>query len=71
MAEGMVRMSLELSPDLHQILEDLVKRTHSSKSEILRKAIHLMNMATEASEKGKLFGVTNADGKLETRILVP
>jgi Arc/MetJ-type ribon-helix-helix transcriptional regulator len=70
-AEPTVRLSVTVSKSIDDLLERLSKRTGSSKSEVLRKAIFLMEAAADAKDKGKLFGVTDAEGHLETRILVP
>lgn len=46
-----VRLSLDVSPELNQKLDQLTEDTHSSKSDILRKAITLMGVAVEAKQK--------------------
>lgn len=48
-----VRLSLDVSPELYQLLESLAKRTDESKSDVLRKAIVLMDVAVKASQEGK------------------
>jgi predicted transcriptional regulator len=70
-AEPTVRLSVTVSKSIDELLDRLAERSGTSKSEVLRKAIFLMEAAADAKDKGKLFGVTSADGKLETRILVP
>jgi predicted transcriptional regulator len=69
MAENMVRMSLELSPDVNQTLDRLAERMHTSKSEVLRKAIGLIEVAVEAREQGKEFGIAEKGTPLQTRII--
>jgi len=69
MAEKMVRLSLELSPDLNRLLDDLSERMHTSKSEVLRKAIGLIEVAVDAREKGKVLGIADKTTPLETRIV--
>jgi hypothetical protein len=52
-----VRLSLDVSPELNMRLEQIVRATHASnKSEVLRKAIALMDVAVEAKAQGhKLY----------------
>lgn len=49
----MVRLNLDLSPELNQILDELVNKTGTSKSEILRQAITLMQIMVIAKEETK------------------
>lgn len=64
-----VRLSLAVSPELDALLEDLAKKTRSSKSEVLRKAIVLMGVAVTAKEEGKKFGVADQDQPLAKEIV--
>ncbi len=41
-----VRLSLDVSPELNHVLDNMAEKTHSSKSEILRKSIALMEVAS-------------------------
>ena len=52
-----VRLSLDLSREANELLEDLVRELGASnKSEVLRKAIALMKVAADAKEAGhKLY----------------
>ena len=56
-ARERVRFSLDLTPELNELLEEMVKDLGASnKSEVLRKAIALMKVATEAKQQGhKLY----------------
>ena len=54
-AERSVKLSVEVSADLNEILEQLAKDAHESKSDILRKGIALMKIALEAKKQGKKF----------------
>lgn len=49
-----IRLSLDLSPELNARIEQIVRSTHASnKSEVLRKAIALMDVAVQAQEQGR------------------
>jgi len=67
--EGRVRLILEVSHELNETLEHLASRARVSKSEILRKAIALIEVALEAKDKKQTIGINDQDGKLVTRII--
>ena len=69
MSEKAIRLSLEVSPQLNAKLEELAAKTHGSKSEVLRRAIALMDIAVQAKEDGKKFGVAGKDQELATEIV--
>jgi predicted transcriptional regulator len=64
-----VRLSLELSPQLNETLEELAERIHGSKSDVLRKAIAIMEVAVRAKEEGKKFGIAERDQTLSTEVV--
>ena len=52
----MVRLSVDVSPELNDLLDELARQTRSTKSDVVRKAIALMELAVEARMGGeKLF----------------
>jgi predicted DNA-binding protein len=48
-----VRLSVDVSPELNDLLDTLAEKTHSTKSDVLRRAIGLMDVAVEAREHGQ------------------
>jgi predicted transcriptional regulator len=64
-----VRLSLELSPQANETLEELSEKIHGSKSEVLRKALALMEVAVRAREQGYKLGIANKDQQLMTEII--
>lgn len=69
MSNELIRLSLDVSPDLNQILDRMAAKTHTSKSEILRKSIALMEVAVREKEKGNHLGVINNDEKIIKEIV--
>jgi len=59
-----IRLSLDVSPDLNEMLEKMANKSHSSKSDILRKSIALMEVAVTEKAKGNHLGVVNEDRKI-------
>lgn len=64
-----VRLSLDISPELNALLEMLADKTGGTKSDVLRKAISLMEVAVEAKRQGKKFGIAERDQQLSTEII--
>ena len=68
-AKEKVRLSLDISPELNALLEQLAASTGSTKSEVLRKAIALMEVAVDAKRQGKKLGIAERDQPLATEII--
>lgn len=64
-----VRLSLAVSPELNDRLEQLASSGHMSKSEVLRKAIALFDVVAEAKSEKKRFGILDQDKRLLTEIV--
>lgn len=64
-----VRLSLDISPELNVLLEELAVAIGGTKSEVLRKAIALMEVMVEAKRQGKKFGIAEKDQPLATEII--
>ena len=68
-ARAEVRLSLVVSPELNETLEELAERSHSSKSDILRKAIALFDVAAQAKQKDQRIGILDRDDKVVKEIV--
>lgn len=65
-----VRLTLEFPERTNEQLEELVERTNSSsKTEVLRKALALLEVAVTAQEEGKKVGVAEKDQPLTTEFV--
>lgn len=64
-----VRLSLDVSPELNDLIEDLAERTDGTKSDVLRRAIALMDVAVKANEQGMKVGVAADDNSLTTEFV--
>jgi len=65
-----VRLSLEVSTELNQTLEKLAEKTESgSKTEVLRKAIALMEVAMGAKDRGETVGLVDNQNNVVTKIV--
>jgi hypothetical protein len=68
-ANDKIRLSLEVSADLNRTLEELADFYGGTKSEVLRKAIALVQVAKDAKENSQTLGVLDKDSHLVTRII--
>jgi len=64
-----IRLSLTVSPELNARLDELAASAHSTKSEILRKAIALFDVVAEAKSEKKRFGILDQNKQLLTEIV--
>ncbi|MCF8000168.1 MAG: ribbon-helix-helix protein, CopG family [Methylovulum sp.] len=64
-----VRLSLSLSPELNERLEQLASAGCTTKTEVLRKAIALYDVVAEAKTEKKRFGILDQNKNLLTEIV--
>lgn len=64
-----IRLSLIVSPELNETLQELADRSHSTKSDILRKAIALFEAASNAKKEGQRIGILDKDRNVVTEIV--
>jgi hypothetical protein len=48
-----IKLSIEVTPELNRVIERIADATGATKSEAVRKAIVLLDVAVEAKEKGE------------------
>jgi hypothetical protein len=64
-----IRLSLDVSPELYATLNSLAAKLHTTKSDVLRKAVALLEVAVRAKEENKKFGIAAPEQTLETEIV--
>ncbi len=69
MSKRNVRLSLDVSAELNELLEAMGKETSSTKSDVLRKSIALLEMALREKQRGNHLGVFNNDQKIVKEIV--
>lgn len=68
-AKGNVRLNLDITPELNELLDRLAVAIGGTKSDVLRKGIALLEIAVEAKRQGKKFGIAEKDQPLATEII--
>ena len=69
MSAEKVRLSLDVSPELNHTLDELATKIHGTKSDVLRKAIVLMELAVQAKDKDQKLGIIDKDRHVVTEIV--
>jgi predicted transcriptional regulator len=64
-----IRLTLEVSPELNRRLQGLADTIGETKSDVIRKAIVLMEVAVDAKRRGLKFGLAEKDQLLTTEIV--
>lgn len=64
-----VRMSLNMSPELSDKLEKMSDESFTTKTDILKKAIFLMDIAIESKRKGNKLAIVDSKGHKISEII--
>ncbi len=67
--DNRVRLNLVITRKLDETLEKLANANGTNKSEILRKALALFEVANEAREHGNKLGILSKDRQVLTEIV--
>jgi len=65
----MIRMNITISDELAKRLSDLSEQSDTTKSEILRKALTLFDLAQEGKREGKKLALVGNGGQVMTEIV--
>ncbi len=68
-ARPRVRLTVDVSPELNATLTKLAQEGHITKSEILRRAITLMEVAVSARERGQKIALVDQETPVNTEIV--
>jgi anti-sigma regulatory factor (Ser/Thr protein kinase) len=66
---GRVRLNLVITKQLDDMLERFANANGTNKSDILRKALALYEVANDAKEHGNRLGIVSKDRKVLTEIV--
>ncbi|RVU19769.1 ribbon-helix-helix protein, CopG family [Methylobacterium oryzihabitans] len=69
MASDSVRLNLQISPDLNEMIERIANETKTNRTAVIRQALALMKVAHDAKAKGKHIGLVTDPDKLDTEIV--
>jgi Ribbon-helix-helix protein, copG family len=63
------RLMMEVSPELVELLDKLATRSQTTRTEVLRKAIALLDVSTQATDRGHKIGILDENDKLIQEIV--
>jgi len=69
MAADKVRLSLQVSQELNQTLEEIAESTGTNRTDVIRQALALMKVAHAAKKDGRHLGIVNDARRLDTEIV--
>ncbi len=64
-----IRLSLDVSSELNDVLESAANETHTTKSDVLRKSIALLEMAIREKKHGYHLGIFDNKNKIVKEIV--
>ena len=64
-----VRLSLQVSQELNQALEEIAETTGTNRTDVIRQALALMKVAHSAKKDGRHLGIVSDAKKLDTEIV--
>jgi predicted transcriptional regulator len=64
-----VRLTIDVSEELNRMLETIARDTGTTKTDVFRKAMALMDVAHQARKKGKRVGIAAKGQPLETEFV--
>jgi len=64
-----VRLNLQVSSELNNVLEEIADSSGSTKTDVIRQALALMKVAHNAKKNGKHLGLVADADKLDTEII--
>jgi predicted transcriptional regulator len=64
-----IRLTVDVSQELNKTLESLAQASGSTKSDILRRALTLMEVAAKAKSEGKKMAVVDQSNSVITEIM--
>lgn len=64
-----IQLSLEVSPEFYDALQNLSSEIHISEGDVLKKAIALLKIAVEAEKRGQKMGIVEKEQSVDTEIV--
>jgi predicted transcriptional regulator len=66
---GRVKISLDVSPELYNTLNNIAQKMGGNSADVLLNAIALMEVAVEAKQQGKHLWIADENKNLESEIV--
>lgn len=63
------RLMMEVSSELVELLDKLAAKSHTTRTEVLRKAVALLDVSTQSKDVGRKIGILDENDKLIQEIV--
>ena len=63
------RLLMEVSPELVELLDKLAEKSQTTRTEVLRKAIALLDVSAQEKNRGRKIGIFDENDKLIQEIV--
>lgn len=67
--DSKIRLTLDVSSELNDVLQSIADAEGCSKSDVLRRAVVLMKVVKEANSQGKKVGIASEGQSLQTEFV--
>lgn len=64
-----IRLSLQVSQELNQTLEEIAESTGTNRTDVIRQALALMKVAHQGKKEGRHLGLVADPKRLDTEIV--
>ncbi|MBD2771612.1 DNA-binding protein [Iningainema tapete] len=64
-----IQLSLEVSPEFYDALQNLSNEIHINEGDVLKKAIALLKIAVEAEKRSQKMGIVEKEQSVDTEIV--
>lgn len=64
-----IRMSLDLTPAMKQVIDEIVAEDHGTVAQVMRKAIALLKTVQDAGKRGESLALVDEAGTVTARII--
>jgi predicted transcriptional regulator len=62
-------MSLDVTPEMKRVIDDLAERGHATQAQVMRQAIALLKTVKDAESKGEKPALIDEEGRVTARLV--
>jgi hypothetical protein len=66
---GKIRMTLDVTPEMKRVIDDLASREGDTQASVMRRAIALLKTVKEAEKKGESPALIDQNGQITARLV--
>jgi predicted transcriptional regulator len=66
---GKIRMSLDVTPEMKEVIDSLARQQHATQAQVMRQAIALLKTVKDAETKGESPALIDKEGHVTARLV--